>query len=211
MQIMFGLRIFLSENSILPVMLQSSGGGELTGYLASSVTISTSLNGAALATYTPAPSDWVELGSGLYELTIPAAELDAEGAFVYHVETNPNPDANLAFNGFCQVEHRLDQYVCHIVPQFSEVTLEFSALVWLTKNGQRISNPATCEIWMTDVNSNVPVHLTGASPDRNANGTFVLSASSVSILTSMAYEARVDIVDADANTWSNILGGISFN
>lgn len=207
MQPMFGLTLFLSENNVVPVQLEDATGGALTGYLASSVSFSKSLNGAALASFVPASGEWTELGNGLYELTIPAATLSAEGPFVYRAAAGSNP----AFAGFARVEHRLDQYVCHISPQYDEVTLEFSALVWLTKNGQIITDPANCQIWLKDTADTTAVNISGTATELNADGVFVLTQSSVALSLNMNYECKISIQDSDGATHTNVDGAITFN
>ena len=104
---MFGLTVWVNETTILPVILQDATGGALTGYLASSVTLTKSLNGAAMTTLTA--SSWVDLGNGLYEALVAGTVFSAEGVLVYRAATNPQ-GTNPAFNGVAQVVHRLDQY-----------------------------------------------------------------------------------------------------
>ena len=54
MQPLFGLTLFLNEEAFLPVTLQNATGGDLAGYVASSVDVSTSQNGAALTAFSAA-------------------------------------------------------------------------------------------------------------------------------------------------------------
>ena len=205
MQPAFGLSVFLNEASILPVILQNATGGELTGYTASSVTLTKSLNGAAMTTLTP--TSWTELGHGLYEALVPGSQFSAEGTYVYRAATNPQ-GTNPAFNGVATVGHRLDQYECWVNPEYDEVTQEFAAHVWLTRNGQIVQAPISCALTLTDVNGVTPVNITSILPD--ADGVFVLTQSEIVLSLSMAYKCKVVVTNADG-TWTSILGALTFN
>ena len=205
MQPMFGLSVFLNEATILPVILQDATGGELTGYVASSVTLTKSLNGAAMTTLTA--SSWIELGHGLYEMSIAGSAFSAEGVFAYRAATNP-AGTHPAFNGFAQIVHRVDQYECWVNPEYDEVTKEFAAHVWLTKNGQIVQAPISCALTLTDVNGVSPVNITSILPD--ADGVFVLTQSEIVLSLSMAYKCKVVVTNADG-TWTSILGALTFN
>ena len=208
MQPIFGLTIYLSEENVLPVMLQNATGGELTGHTVSTIVASKSVNGAALSAFTPLL--WSELGNGLYEFTMPASSLVA-GTLAYRVNTSPE-DGNPAFNGFAKVDSRqatYNLYQCHISPQYDEVTQEFSAFVWLSKDGQTVTNPLTCQIWLKDTGGNVPVNITGITP--NADGVFVLTQSSIVLSLNMNYECLINVTDNDAVVHSSVDGALTFN
>ena len=206
MQPFFGLTVFVNENTVLPVILQDATGGALTGYLASSVTLQKSLNGAALSTLTA--SGWSELGHGLYAITVAAAQVATEGTLVYRVATNP-AGTNPAFNGCAQVTHRLDQYACEISPQYDEVTQDFAAFVWLTHNGELVADPVSCQIWLKDTLGATAVNITSILP--NAEGVFVLTQSEIALALSSNYECLIWITDADGVIHKSVLGAISFN
>jgi hypothetical protein len=104
-----------------------------------------------------------------------------------------------------------DIYECHISPQYDEVTQEFWALVWLTCNGQLVSDPANCQIWLRDTAGNVPVNVAGTATQLDPNGVFVLEQASTVLTLSTNYECKVQVTDADGNTWTSVLGAISFN
>lgn len=202
---MFGLSLFLNENAILPVALQDASGGELTGYLASTVIVATSINGGAMTTITPA--SWVELGNGLYEFTMLASSLSVEGSMMYRAQTSP-AGTNLAFNGFAKVEHRLDKYECRVAPYYDAIAQTFKAYVWLDKNGQTITNPASCQLWVKDSAGTVVVNETSASA--NADGAFAISVSSLALVRNTNYECKVRVIDASGNTWTTLDGTVSF-
>jgi hypothetical protein len=138
---------------------------------------------------------------------VPGSEFSAEGILVYRGATNPQ-GTNPAFNGCAQIVHRTDQWECWISPQYDEVTQDFSAHVWLTKNGQIVTNPASCEIWLTDVDGVSPVNITSILPD--ADGVFVLTRSEIVLSLSMAYKCKVVVTNADG-TWTSVLGALTFN
>jgi hypothetical protein len=179
----------------------------MTGYLASSVTIQTSLNGATLGTFTPAAGTWKEIGHGLYELTVPASQLGAEGAFAYRVVTNDGLSA--PYYGFGVVVHRTDQWEVKGSPQYNEVTQGFSCMIALHKNGQVVSNPASAQVWLNDTSGNTPVNITSVSP--NADGVFVLTAGSIVLTANMNYEMKMQIVDGSGATWTSVDFALSFN
>jgi hypothetical protein len=206
MQPVFGLSVFLSEASILPVTLQDASGNELTGYVASSVTLEKSLNGAAMTTLTP--TSWTELGHGLYEALVPGSEFSAEGILVYRGATNPQ-GTNPAFNGCAQIVHRLDDWEVVGSPQYDEVTQDFTCMVALRKNGALVSNPASCQIWLTDVDGVTPVNLTSVLP--NADGVFVLTQAEIVLALNMNYELKLTVTDADGVVHSSVDFAITFN
>ena len=203
----FGLTVYLSEQAALPVQLQDASGNELTGYTAAGVSVLTSLNGAALAPYVPASGDLVKLGHGLYELTMPPAQVNAEGPFVYRVATN---DAlAVPFNGFAQVQHRTDQYVCHISPVYNEVTLDLGAMVWLTLNGAVVINPVSCQIRFKDINNVTVFNATSITP--NADGVFMIQASAVVLALDSDFECLIQVTDSAGGIHTSVEGAISFN
>lgn len=207
MQPLFGLSVFLNEASILPVILQDASGGELTGYVASSVTLTKSLNGAAMTTLTA--SSWVELGHGLYEATVAGSNFSAEGIFVYRAATNPQ-GTHPAFNGVAQVGHRLDQYEVRGNPTYDEVTQAFTCMVALLKNNATVTNPVSCQIWLTDTAGNAPVNgVTSLLP--NADGVFIIELSEIVLSLNMNYAMKLAVTDSDGVVHTSEEFALTFN
>jgi len=210
-QPMFGLSVFLNEANAIPVEMINVSGGAITGLVASGVIILTSLNGAAYAALTPLSGTWIELGYGIYELTVPAANVNAEGVLAVRVETVPT-GVNPSWNLFAKVNHRVDQWVAWASVEYNETTGVFQAVVGLSQNGQAVTNPTSCTLILRDeAGATTPVNVSSSSP--NAEGVFYVTVPSVNLNANDVYELYVQVYysGAPGGVVKSTEGAITFN
>ena len=125
------------------------------------------------------------------------------------LRTTPRLITELKLCPLGRIAHRTDVYEAHISPQYDEVTQVFTAMVWLTKNGQIINNPTSCQIWLKDTSNTTQFNATSVSP--NADGVFIIQQSSVALATEMNFECLIQVTDSTGLTWTSCDGAITFN
>ena len=182
--------LWISEINHIPVYMESDAGVALTGLLHTDVLIRYArIADGSLQTLVLTAPDWLEKGLGFYMLKVPAAVLNAEGAF--ELVVNTVAAGNKIFRACGTVETRPEDKAKHyevfVNVSYAPAVPKLVITVWLQKNGQLVLTPTACRVIIRQEGAGTPVvDMINSSP--NTEGYFTFEVNPLTLNTLKVFE-----------------------